>query len=236
MGTAFTSSGLQNGETIGSVSLASLGAAATAGVAGSPYDITPSAATGGTFDLANYTPSYIDGALTVTPAPLTVTADDGTKVYGNVFSLIGTAFTSSGLQNGETIGSVSLASPGAVATADVAGSPYNITPSAATGGTFDLANYTPSYIDGALTVTPAPLTVTADDGTKVYGNVFSLAGTAFTSSGLRNGETIGSVTLDSLGAPATAAWPGRPMTSPPALPPAAPSTSPTIHPAISTGP
>ena len=59
-------------------------------MAGSPYAITPSAATGGTFDIANYTPSYVHGALTVTPAPLTVTADDGSKVYGDVYSLVGT--------------------------------------------------------------------------------------------------------------------------------------------------
>ena len=187
VGTAFSSSGLKNGETIGSVSLTSLGAPATAGVAASPYAITPSAATGASFDIANYTPTYVAGALTVTAAPLTITADNGTKVYGDVFGLVGTAFTSSGLKNGETIGSVSLNSPGAPATAEVAGSPYAITPSAATGGSFDIANYAPTFVAGALSVTPAPLTVTADDGTKVYGDVFGLVGTAFTSSGLKNG-------------------------------------------------
>jgi hypothetical protein len=37
-------------------------------VAGSPYPITPSNATGGTFTPGNYTTSYVNGVLTVTPA------------------------------------------------------------------------------------------------------------------------------------------------------------------------
>ena len=39
-----------------------------------------------------------------------------------------------------------------MATANVAGSPYAITASNATGGTFDLGNYNISYVNGQLTV------------------------------------------------------------------------------------
>ncbi|NCD67742.1 hypothetical protein GSY63_00005, partial [Mucilaginibacter sp. R11] len=46
-------------------------------VAGSSYPITASGAVN-----ANYTISYVPGALTVTPASLTITADNQTKVYG----------------------------------------------------------------------------------------------------------------------------------------------------------
>ena len=208
------------------MSLTSLGAPATAGVVGSPYAITPSAATGGSFDIANYTPTYVAGALTVTAAPLTITADDGTKVYGDVFGLVGTAFTSSGLKNGETIGPVSLTSLGAPATAGVVGSPYAITPSAATGGGFDIANYTPTYVDGALTVLPRPLLITADNGTKLYGDVFGFTGTEFISSGLQNGETIGSVSLTSLGRRQRRTWPAVLTPSPPVRRLAAHPTSP----------
>ncbi len=141
----------------------------------------------------------------MTPRALTVTADDASKVYGEVHSLNGGAFTSAGLQNGETIGSVSLASGGAAAGAGVnGGTAYAITASGAAGGSFDAGNYTIRYVDGGLTVTPRALTVTADDASKVYGEAHSLNGGAFTSAGLQNGETIGSVSLASGGAAAGA--------------------------------
>jgi hypothetical protein len=154
----FTASGLQNGELIGTVTLAisNNGGAAMAGVAGSPYTITPSAATGGTFDPANYSITYVPASLTVTPAPLTVTAMNQYKVYGQTMTFGGgnTMFTAGGLKNGEMIGTVTLtdSNHGGAATASVAGSPYLITPSAATGGTFNPANYAISYVSGSLAV------------------------------------------------------------------------------------
>ncbi|CAG0954608.1 partial Heme/hemopexin-binding protein, partial [Geobacteraceae bacterium] len=183
---AFTSSGLQNGETIGSVTLASAGTAATAGVSGSPYAIAASNATGGSFSLANYTITYNNGALTITPAALSITASDASKSYGQTTTFTGTEFTSSGLQNSETIGSVTLSSAGTAATAGVSGSPYTIAASNATGGTFSAGNYTITYNNGALTVTPAALSITAGDASKSYGQTPTLS--AFTSSGLQNGE------------------------------------------------
>jgi filamentous hemagglutinin family protein len=209
-GTEFSVTGMQNGEVIGSVTLASAGAAPTASVAGSPFAITASNATGGTFDAGNYAITYQDGALTVSRAALTVTADNRTKRYGETVTFAGTEFTASGLANGETVGSVTLASAGAAPTASVAGSPYAITASNATGGTFDAGNYAISYVNGQLTVDRAPVTVRADDQTKVYGNVFTFNGTEFSASGLANGETIGSAVLASPGAPATAAVTGGP--------------------------
>ena len=146
------------------------------------------------------------GALTVTPATLTVTASAATKSYGQTPVL--TAFSYAGQQNGETVGSVTESSPGTAATATVAGSAYPITPSAATGGTFDPANYTLAYLPGALsvtpaplTVTPAPLTVTASPDTKSYGQTPALS--AFTYAGQQNGETVGSVTESSPGSVTT---------------------------------
>jgi len=204
--TGFTSSGLVNGETVGSVTLTSAGQAATAGVAGSPYAIVPSNATGGTFTPSNYSISYVNGALTVTPAPLTITAQDVGKVYGQTPALTG--FDANALVNGETVGSVTLTSAGQAATAGVVGSPYAIVPSNATGGTFTPSNYSISYVNGALTVTPAPLTITAQDVGKVYGQTPALTG--FDASALVNGETVGSLTLTSAGQAATAGVVGSP--------------------------
>ena len=187
---AFTSSGLQNGETIGSVTEASTGTAATASVSGSPYAIVPSTATGGTFSAGNYNITYGNGSLTVTPAALTVTASNASKVYGQTPAL--TAFTSGGLQNGETIGSVTEASTGTAATASVSGSPYAIVPSTATGGTFSAGNYNITYGNGSLTVTPAALTVTASNASKTFGSANPTLGVSY--SGFVNGDTSFSLT------------------------------------------
>ncbi len=150
--TGFTTTALVNGETVGSVTEASPGQVATAPVAGSPYVITPTSATGGTFTPSNYVIGYVNGVLAVTPAPLTVTANDITKVLGLTATLAG--FTIAGLVNGETVGSVTETSSGQVATATVLGSPYVITPSDATGGTFTPSNYTIGYVNGVFTVIP----------------------------------------------------------------------------------
>jgi filamentous hemagglutinin family protein len=200
------------GETVTSVAETSTGSAQTASVAGSTYPIviTSGSATGtGGFVATNYAINYVNGALTVTPAPLTVTANNNTKVYGQTFTPAGTAFTTTALQNGETVGSVTEVSPaGTPPTAAVPGS-YAIIPGSATGGTFTPTNYIINYVNGALTVTPAPLTVTANNNTKVYGQTFTPAGTAFTTTALQNGETVGSVTeVSPAGTPPTAAVPG----------------------------
>ncbi len=190
---AFMSGTLQNNETIGSVILTSAGAATTASVGS--YAIAPSAATGGTFNPANYDISYVNGTLGVSPAALTVTANDAIKTYGQVPTL---TFTPGVLQNNETIGSVTLISAGAATTANVGS--YSITPSAATGGTFNPANYDISYVNGNLTVNRAALDIAASDATKTYGQTPTLT---FTTGPLQNGETIGSVTLTSAGAAPT---------------------------------
>jgi filamentous hemagglutinin family protein len=149
---AFTQNGLVNGETIGSVTESSMGTAATANVEGSPYAITPSKATGGTFSASNYSINYVNGELTVNPAGLTVTAANATKIYGQTMNL--TAFTVAGLQNGETVFAFTETSPGTVATASVVGSPYAITLGSAGGGTFDASNYNVVLVNGLLTVMP----------------------------------------------------------------------------------
>jgi hypothetical protein len=202
--TAFTSSGLQNSETIGSVTIAyGTGSAANAAVGTySSSAVVPSAATGGTFAAGNYTVNYANGNIIVGKANLTVTANNANKAYGQ--SLTGgsgsTAFTSSGLQNSETIGSVTIAyGTGSAGTAAVNSSPYagSVTPSAATGGSFNVNNYIITYNTGSIIVGAANLSVTANNVNKTYGQALT-GGTgsmAFTSSGLQNSETIGSVTI-----------------------------------------
>ncbi len=157
--TNFTSSGLQNGETIGTVTLTyGSGAAGTDPVSGSPYlgQVTPSAATGGTFNASNYsTINYVSGKITVTPAPLTITANNVNKNYGDVLngSSGSTAFTATGLQNSETIGSVTI-SYGSGKNAPDAPGTYTgqVFISAAVDGTFDANNYDTTYVNGDIIV------------------------------------------------------------------------------------
>src|SRR5208283_364429 len=213
-GTAFTTGAgeLVNGDTVTSVTLTSAGSAASATVAGSPYAIVPSVAVG--TGLSNYTISYHNGSLTVTPAALDITANSTSKTYGQTVTLAGTAFTTGAgeLVNGDTVTSVTLTSAGAAASATVAGSPYAIVPSVAIGT--GLSNYTISYHSGSLTVTPAAFDVTANSTSKTYGQTVTLAGTAFTTGAgeLVNGDTVTSVTLTSAGSAGTATVAGSPYT------------------------
>ena len=80
---------------------------------------------------------------------------------------------------------------------------YNIVPGGATGT--GLSNYTITYINGTLTVNAAALTITANNDSKTYGTLKTFSGTAFTASGLVNGDTIAGMTQTSTGAPASAA-------------------------------
>lgn len=160
-----TYSGFVNGETVGVVSGAP--AFSTPATATSPvgnYGIRPSL---GSLTAANYSfGPFVNGTLTVNGAALTITADAQSKTYGQtvVFGSGSTNFTTTVLQNGDTVGTVTLSvsGNGGAATAPVSGSPYTITPSAATGGTFSPGNYAITYDNGRLTVTLPILSFMAD--------------------------------------------------------------------------
>ena len=164
----FSVVGLVNADTVDSITLTSAGAAATATVAGSPYAIIPSAAVG--TGLENYDISYVNGSLTVDPKDLTITASNKTKTYGETITFDETTpsadFAVAGLINGDTVNSITLTSAGAAAGAPVAGSPYNIVPSASVGT--GLTNYDISYVNGALTLNKASLTITASSHTVTF--------------------------------------------------------------------
>jgi len=207
--TAFTSSGLQNSETIGTVTIAYASGAGngnTAADAAGTYTgkVTPSVATGGTFTASNYSITFAAGNIIVSTASLTVTASNASKTYGSTLTggTGSTAFSSSSLQNSETIGSVTIAYATGVGNGNTAGDAVGtysgkVTPSAASDGTFTASNYSITYATGDIIVGAAALTVTATNASKTYGSTLT-GGTesiAFTSSGLLNSETIGTVTI-----------------------------------------
>lgn len=181
VGTEFTTMGLVNGDTVTRVTLASDGAPAAAPVGN--YDIVPSNAQGN--GLTNYDITYVNGTLTVNKAPLTIRANNQMKVYGQVFMFVGNEFVAMGLVNGDMVNMVALASNGAPAAANVGN--YAIVPANAMG--VGLNNYNIQYVNGTLTVRPAPLTITATPNTKPYdGTVFAAA--IPNVMGLQNADTV----------------------------------------------
>jgi len=139
---------------------------------------------------SNYTLTQPSTTADLTPAPLTITANNASKTYGQTLTFTGSEFTTGILYNDDAVTGVTLTSTGMAATAMVAGSPYAIVPSAAVGS--GLGNYTITYENGSLTVTPAPLTITPDDQTMTYGG--RLPSLTVTYTGLVNGDTPGTFT------------------------------------------
>lgn len=179
-------SGFVNGDTSANLTtqptVSTTGTAASH-VAGSPYAVGVS----GAFD-SNYSINYLAGRLFVTPVPLTITANNASKLYGVGLPVLTASY--SGFVNGDTAANLStlpVLSTTATASAHVAGSPYGI----AASGAID-PDYTISYAGGQLTVTPATLTITADNQSKVYGAPVPTLTASY--SGLVNGDTAASLT------------------------------------------
>ncbi|MEZ0261969.1 MAG: MBG domain-containing protein, partial [Alphaproteobacteria bacterium] len=144
---------------------------------------------------SNYTVTYVDGNLQITPKALTITADSFSKTYGAADPTL--TYSTSGLVSGDTIsGSLSR-----VAGENVGN--YLIDADTLSAG----SNYTVTYVDGNLQITPKGLTITANDQTKTYGQTFTFNGTEFSTSGLVSGDSVDSADLSSSGAPA-GAWAG----------------------------
>lgn len=87
---------------------------------------------------------------------MSITANNLSKPYGTTLTLGAgqTGFSANGLVGSESVGSVTLTASGGTASSAPAGT-YSITPSAATGGSFNPANYDIDYVAGTLTVTAA---------------------------------------------------------------------------------
>jgi hypothetical protein len=158
---AFTAtySGFVNGDTTNSLATPeSLTTSASAASNVGAYTINASGATS-----SNYIITHANGTLTVNPAALTITAQNKGKVYGAALP----AFTAgySGFVNGDD--STSLTTQPTLTPSATTASPVGIYAITASGAVD--ANYSISYVPGTLTVTPATITVTADNQTKIYG-------------------------------------------------------------------
>ena len=129
----------------------------------------------------NYDFDYVAGTLTILPKAATVTASNGTKVYGDAAPEITPTYA--GLVNDDT-GPVTA--PICSTTATTA-SPVATYPSSCSGAADP--SYTFTYTNGSVTVTKAPLTVTAESRTLVYGFTPTTPTIARIYTGLVNGDT-----------------------------------------------
>ncbi|MGI9156196.1 MAG: MBG domain-containing protein, partial [Marmoricola sp.] len=144
------------------------------------YSITASAV-GTDAALTNYTVTLVNGTLSVTKAPVTITADNASKVYGDANPVLSGTVT--GVKNGDAV------TGGYATVADRASGvgTYSITASAV-GTDAALANYTVTLVNGTLSVNKAPVTITADNASKVYGDANQvLSGTV---TGVKNGDAV----------------------------------------------
>ena len=166
-------SGFVNGDTAANITGLQWATSATAATSVGNYPIFPAAAA----IAPNYAISYVPGILTVTPAPLTITAPNASRHYGdpNVFS---GAVQYSGLVNGDTLESVYLPtsivnlSPQVQLTSSAtAASPVGVYAIIPSGFTLRSPNYTPVYVNGTLSVTRIPYTITGPDLTTLVGAV-----------------------------------------------------------------
>jgi trimeric autotransporter adhesin len=154
-GTEITVSGLVPGDTVPPVIIRSTGVPASA-PAGT-YAINVSAGTG-----INYIFTCADGVLTVSKSKLTAAAGNTTKVYGSSDPVL--SITWSGFKNNDDISVIDtlpVASTNALPGSSTG--TYQITLS---GGSDD--NYDIELVNGTLEIIKAPLTVTAENKTRIY--------------------------------------------------------------------
>src|SRR5262249_2027668 len=97
----------------------------------------------------DYTIKFLDSTLTVTPASLTITADDKSKVYGTPLPPLTASYQ--GFVNGDTPASLTVQPY--FFTAAMASSPVGTYPITVSGAVD--RDYSIHYVNGTLTISPA---------------------------------------------------------------------------------
>ena len=152
------------------------------------------------------------GTLTIKKRPLTITAGNKSRVYGDANATagyinntgkvnIGQATATSGLVNGDAIDDVTETIDPTVTVTTNAGTNLWTKASAAHFSSGTAANYDINYVDGHFHITKRPLTLAAGDKSRIYGTANSTAnyvnGTGLfrlKAGNLVNGDSVSSVT------------------------------------------
>jgi len=124
-----------------------------------------------------YVISYAPGSLTVKPAPLTVTPDSQSIVYGG--PIPAATYQISGFVNGQNLASSGVAGTASCSSTTTTTSPAGAYPITCAAGTLTANNYNFSFVPGTLVISKHPATI-------------AFGGETFFST---NGGTTASVTL-----------------------------------------
>ena len=144
---------------------------------------------------------------TVSKAPLTVSANSTSKIYGDANPALLASLT--GFVNGQTLATSGVSGSASLSTSATTQTGVGSVAITVNRGTLNANNYSFSaFTSGTLSINPRPITVTADAMSKTYGNVDpnlsyqitagSLVGSDALAGALtRNaGENVGSYTID----------------------------------------
>ena len=178
--------GFVNGDSASSLSTkpkCSTTATSSSSAADSPFATSCSGAVD-----SNYSISYAGGFVTINPAALAITASNGSMTYGGPPPPIAVA-SYSGFVNGDSAASLSTkatCSTEATSSSPVSGSPYSSSCSGAVDSNYDI-----SYVAGSVTVSTAPLGITASNGSMTYGG--SVPAITANYSGFVNGDSASSL-------------------------------------------
>ena len=136
-------------------------------------------------DAANFAGASAGLSLTVLRAPLTIAVNSAMKVYGAALPPL--SVSASGFVNGDTL--ASLATPPVLSTGATPASNAGVYPITVTGASSP--NYVITPVNGTITVTQAPLIVTASNATMTQGT--SVPALTATYAGFVNGDTVASL-------------------------------------------
>ena len=190
--TGFTATGLQNGETIGTVTMTfGTGALATDPVNTYTNQALPSAATGGTFAVGNYTPTYLPGNIVVGNATPVITLTVGTNPTYDGLAHYVTSATVAGVAGNIGATTVVYKQGSTVIAAPTNSGVYDVTADFAATSNYNAA----VQVTGTLTINKANLSVTAVASNITYGG--SAPAVSVTYGSFQNGET--SSVLDNVG-------------------------------------
>ena len=177
-------SGFVNGETVASLTHAASCTTSTA----SPSSVGVHATScSGAVD-GNYAITYVAGTATVTPAALVILASSGSASYGGAVPAITASY--SGFVAGDD--HTALGTQPSCVTSASSSSPVGSYATSCSGAVD--ANYSITYVDGSVSISPVVLTITAPGSTSTYGTPPGPVAVA-SYSGFANGDTAASLTI-----------------------------------------
>ena len=176
----YSLSGLVNGDTIASLTAPPILSTVSSGTGVGDYAISATRVSAQNYSIKTYL-----GTLSITPASLSVTANNQTVTYGSSISSIAVSY--SGFVNGDTDSSLTAAPT--VGISD--GNDHVGTHTLIAANAID-PNYDITYSSGTLTVNPASLVISANDETQIIGRSAPSLGVTY--NGFVNGESSANLT------------------------------------------